>query len=1332
MNKTCTPITLFLFFIISLTAFSQDGMEIPAYYPPFSWDKVPVYMHSGDSGGLTEEEVEFVAAHCDFYCFEKTHGMNTQGSTEAGTEYDARRLKAINPDIHLLYYWNTFLDYPFADAHDVYESHPEWWLYYQDGSLDLKAGKHKRYDLSKEEVREWWAEEVRKAVIDGSCDGVFMDAFPQIANEGNIALWGQEKYDSIQDGLLELIRLTREKTDSSALLMYNGIRNTDDLHFGMEYLDQTDAAAIEHFDQFASRSKESIRQDLEDMSAACKNGKVVILKTFPGFNWTESEKMAQPFEELLEEARENITFPLACFLVAAQPYSYFNYSWGYRPEFGTLEWYEELERPLGEPLGDAVQDGWEYTREFEHVKVWVNIETKEARIHWEGYTPMYSPPDSTILERSPVEMADSLLFTFIPEYEHDSIPEYEGSTSFTTDYEPSGSQWHEQCKEEDVYLARMSHRLEEDSLLWDLRISKGGAIYSFIGPYGEGVPPQYRSWDFNTARWVDDLWQTVALSQEYHNADVFNAPVGSTLGRPQVPSMRYFIHGAGVYMNDTLFARTNEPFYSPLMAAWYDDSYRALHTTNWGQQAHIPSIHKSQLLYTTKYADLGSGILEATFIIQNFGDHKVDYLNMPWGGVRALNLPQCWLSHPDDSLERSYSQFGGEGEQGLLDDIDQSGGYFIWAAEGEEEDRPALAVVFGKDRHYDEFHDDYNMLSTRIRWGDGSADANRNYSVFTVNPRLDIHPGATFYYRVFYINGSMSEVQKMASRIVGASDYGFIQAEPATVPTTLIREEALDGAFSRDIQLFASPVDHMVPLFLMENTETGAQYISPDLYHHADTQTFTNPYDPSDPEFETYEDRIVYRHYSGNIKYIRLLGYGVNRDRALPGIRFDLLDTFVSDTSRVFLEGDYQNLVWVPLEACDTCKSGPVPDPGFMLYNDFGDKQLFPWTDPLHMTFTDREPNPDPSSDNPSEFCGKLVRDSGLWAHVHFNLPETLDLSTYSTFKVKAYYEGSEPVPELNKVRLILRNNGNGSTQYSLEKPVTVANQWVEYSFNCSGAVGRDDYNQVWLFFSSPDPGNEAVGHTYYIDELKGPVVKIPQTYTLTFSVSNQDTGGKLRDVQVMLGDEVRTTNIQGAADFSIMEGAYSYSISKPGFFPVESSLELVKDTLLQISLVESTAILKFRVYGGDLPLNQAEVILDSVVQLSNQVGIVLYEDLPRFEDYSYLIEKEGYESDSGIVRLNADTTVNVSLQVLSSAPHPGSAMIRIYPNPVHSGLHVESDLPLLGAELTSIRGLLIKSYKQEELLKPMDLSGMSPGTYVLKIYPEHGAPLLKPIIITR
>jgi hypothetical protein len=458
----------------------------------------------------------------------------------------------------------------------------------------------------------------------------------------------------------------------------------------------------------------------------------------------------------------------------------------------------------------------------------------------------------------------------------------------------------------------------------------------------------------------------------------------------------------------------------------------------------------------------------------------------------------------------------------------------------------------------------------------------------------------------------------------------------------------------------------------------------------------------------------------------------VNRDRALPGIRFALLDTLVLDTSSVVLEGAYRNRVWIPIEACDTCMSGPSPDPGFMLYNDFGDKQVFPWTGPVNMAFSDRESNPLISEGNPSELTGKVVRDSGKWANVHFDLSSTLDLSTYSTFKVKAYYQGDEPVPESAKVRLILRNKGNGLTQYSLEQRVKVAKQWVEYSFNCAGALGRDDYNQVWLFFSSPDENNIAVGHTYYIDDLMGPLVRIPQTYTLTFSVSDEDTGGKLKDVQVEVGEEVRATNIHGEAEFSILEGAYSYLVSEPGYYPVESSLELIKDTLVHVELVKSSATLKFRVYAGDLPLKQAGVAVDTLVQLTNQVGIVLYEDLPRFEEYSYLVEKEGYESDSGRISLRGDTTVNVSLELMSSAFYSGSTSIRIYPNPVVSTMYVVSEQALLRAELLSLQGLLIQSYSREELQEAVDLSLVSPGMYVLKIYPEVGAPTIKPVILSK
>lgn len=379
MHRSILFITSFL---MVHSVFSGQPDKTNAAYPDFSWDTVPVYIHYGNPNGYTDEAIEFIASHSNFVCMEKTQGVNSQGSVEKGQIHDAKRLKAANPDIKILFYWNTFLDYSGYDAHQIYQSHPEWWLRKLDGELDFKTGQLKRYDLSNPEVREWWTDVLKDPVLDGPCDGVFMDAFPQIASPANKRLWGEEKFAAIQQGLLDTLALTREKIGPNGIIMYNGIRNTDTLNFGPQYLEHADAATIEHFGYFHSASPESMAQDMADMMAAGKQGKIVVCKGWPGFAWIDREQMRLPHEQLLAQARKNITFPLACFLVAAQPHSYFCYTWGYQQPHGSLDWYPEFDKPLGKPLADAKVNGFQYSREFEHCSVSVNLETKEASINW--------------------------------------------------------------------------------------------------------------------------------------------------------------------------------------------------------------------------------------------------------------------------------------------------------------------------------------------------------------------------------------------------------------------------------------------------------------------------------------------------------------------------------------------------------------------------------------------------------------------------------------------------------------------------------------------------------------------------------------------------------------------------------------------------------------------------------------------------------------------------------------------------------------------------------------------------------------------------------------
>lgn len=361
----------------------QSKSQNTNHYPKFNWDKVPIAYHFGKNGELlTKKEAQFITSKSNFIVLEKGHGLPKYSSTEEAIGEEAKNLKTLNPNMKVIFYWNAFLDYPLYDAHDVYESHPEWWLKTKDGEFDFKNKRIKRYDLSNPTVREWYTDVAKENIIKGHTDGIFMDAFIQVAGNGNIKLWGQEKYDTIQQGLKDLVQETRNALGKDKLIVYNGIRSIPNRNTGNNFPDYTDAVMIEHFAVLNSISKESMLLDIQEMEKAGKSGKIVVFKGWPEHTWLDKDFMAKPLKEKREISHKNINFPLASFLAGAQEHSYFIYNWGYRFDHGVMEWYPEFDKPLGKPLCDMKVKDWQLTREFEHASIWVDLETKEAKIDW--------------------------------------------------------------------------------------------------------------------------------------------------------------------------------------------------------------------------------------------------------------------------------------------------------------------------------------------------------------------------------------------------------------------------------------------------------------------------------------------------------------------------------------------------------------------------------------------------------------------------------------------------------------------------------------------------------------------------------------------------------------------------------------------------------------------------------------------------------------------------------------------------------------------------------------------------------------------------------------
>lgn len=344
---------------------------------PFSWDRVPLYAHVGKSSDdFTPEQLDFLAKHFDFIAFEKGQAIRKRGDTEAGIAEAARQIRLRNPRAKVLFYWNAFLDYPLYKA-----------------SRDLPADRHLKdrhgkpvlvrnsvpaYDLARDDVRTWWSDTAAAAVREGAADGIFADALLQVTAPGKRALLGEEKYRALNDGLVVMLKETRRKLGPDKLILYNGLRGGD----GAQFLPLTSGAMIEHFGHFSGAGREKMAEDLDAMRDAARAGKIVCLKAWPGFSWLDADMMQKPHDELVRLARERLTFPLACFLVAAESNCYFCYTWGYREGDGTFDWYPEFDKPLGPPQGEAKRTGWIYQRDFAHAAVFVNLETQTARIDW--------------------------------------------------------------------------------------------------------------------------------------------------------------------------------------------------------------------------------------------------------------------------------------------------------------------------------------------------------------------------------------------------------------------------------------------------------------------------------------------------------------------------------------------------------------------------------------------------------------------------------------------------------------------------------------------------------------------------------------------------------------------------------------------------------------------------------------------------------------------------------------------------------------------------------------------------------------------------------------
>jgi len=364
--------------------YPAEESDRQALFPEFSWDTVPRWLAVRNANEYSDEDIETIASHYQLVMLEKANkaGFDT---VDEGIKDTAARLKAINPDITTMFYWNSVIHYTGYSNDDEYSNNAEAWsVLNEDGSIYMFKDLYYTYNSEIEALRDWWIELPIEVANDDNIDGVFIDKMPGAALDEIFI------NDEPATNYVNMINMLWEGLPDDKLLMGNNLRNERN-NASRSMMEILDGSYLERWhmtnNDFATPSQntaDAIAVSIQLMREAAAQGKFINFQTSPE-NFTDDE-MPDSYEDKLIYMEEHVNFPLAVYLIAAEENVFFSYQDGVNAADDDSVWdtsyMDVFNRSLGEPLGSPVRDGYIYTRSFEYVDVWVNLETFEAELTW--------------------------------------------------------------------------------------------------------------------------------------------------------------------------------------------------------------------------------------------------------------------------------------------------------------------------------------------------------------------------------------------------------------------------------------------------------------------------------------------------------------------------------------------------------------------------------------------------------------------------------------------------------------------------------------------------------------------------------------------------------------------------------------------------------------------------------------------------------------------------------------------------------------------------------------------------------------------------------------
>lgn len=406
--------------------------------------------------------------------------------------------------------------------------------------------------------------------------------------------------------------------------------------------------------------------------------------------------------------------------------------------------------------------------------------------------------------------------------------------------------------ETDVFHTELTHTpgLSAD-IGWTVRIGKGGHIY-YIDLEGLGqiiCPQRYMS------PWNDDCMTTTLYSSPEANKD-------PEMGGNDSFANGY-LHGSGMYIKPNMDPLNNKPFYCPILHEEFNTNDRSYSIINWGLVPK-PNINRGDVLFYSRYRDIGNGVLELTFYCYNFGDRVYDFAEIPWWAVRPSkfgNMVEGINGTSSFKVNNKTFQSGS---------IPPRGG---WGAHTVDPSDP-------------------NSTTCALVWGSKSSGMGINFGVVNTGERdmsliapsrsnFSMPYGTGVRYRRYAVFGKLANVANICSKldrysffetIEFSTDYsGKMPLYNATLEGQSVLSSTVNG--SPVCYVYPIPVKNSLPLMLLKNNDTGEYFLTTDPYAACGKLSFTNPYPPGHSKYNTYQNRHIYQVYDGKTTWVSLLGF---------------------------------------------------------------------------------------------------------------------------------------------------------------------------------------------------------------------------------------------------------------------------------------------------------------------------------------------------------------------------------------------------------------------------------------------------------------------------